>query len=79
MSNYMPGCEGLICPWGEEDEVDTDDMMEPCECPKCGSVHELRSAMKCRLCGGLFCHKCMDSLIGNVCLNCADEMESDTL
>ena len=56
-----------------------DEMNEPCECPKCGGLHELMAAKKCRLCDGLFCPKCMDSLIGSVCLNCADEMENDTL
>lgn len=79
MSNYMPGPTWGVAPWEEEDEIDGEDMQMPCSCPKCGGIHELASAKKCRMCDGLFCPRCMDSLIGNVCINCADEMENDTL
>ena len=54
-----------------------EDMNCPCVCPKCGSIHELSSAKKCRLCDGLFCPRCMESLIGDVCINCADDMEKN--
>jgi len=78
MSNYMSGCN-YMAPWDEEDEeeMDAEDMNCPCVCPKCGSIHELSSAKKCRLCDGLFCPRCMESLIGDVCINCADDMEKN--
>lgn len=78
-SNYIPGPTWGMAPYEEEDEVNSDEMAMPCVCPKCGGVHEFSSARKCRLCDGLFCPRCMDTLIGNVCFNCADEMENDTL
>lgn len=81
MSNYMPGPTWGMAPWEEEDdeEADGDEMACPCPCPKCGRIHELSSAKKCAMCDGMFCSWCMDSLASNVCINCADEMESDTL
>jgi len=79
MSNYMPGPTWGMAPWEEEDEEEIDGDEMACPCPKCGSIHELSSAKKCRLCDGLFCPRCMESLIGDVCINCADDMENDNL
>ncbi len=62
-----------------EEEIDGDEMACPCPCPKCGRIHELASAKQCRMCDGLFCSGCMDSLMDHVCINCADEMENDNL
>lgn len=59
--------------------MNEDEMAMPCECPKCGGIHELASARKCDSCGGMFCTRCMDTQLYKTCINCADEMEDDTL
>lgn len=53
-----------------------DEMTMPCECPKCGAIHELAAARKCRRCGELCCPRCLDA---GVCFNCLDDEENDTL